>query len=155
MALDSVEEPVWNRLRPQSYLSLMRRVACVAILLVVAAMAPVAAGKEGARARLLTALPLHAKAGAPVTVEWTVKERVNGKLVPFRANPMFVRLIGKGTAKTAFAQQFGPPYRARIRVPRGGIRGVKLGLMGYSTTGTTTRAAPEFFPVVNSPFPTP
>jgi len=133
----------------------MRRVACVTILLIVAATAPLAAGKEGARARLLTALPLHAKAGTLITVKWTVKERVNGKLTPLRANPMFVRLIGKGAAKTAFAQQFGPPYHARIRVPRGGIRDLKLGLMGYSTTGTTTRAAPEFFPIVNSPFSTP
>ena len=132
----------------------MRRVACVAILLIVAATVPAALAKEGARARLLTVLPLHAKAGAMITVRWTVRERVNGKLVPLRANPMFVRLIGTTAAKTAFAQQFGPPYRARIRVPRGGISGIKLGLMGYSTTGTTTRAAPVFFPIVNSPFPT-
>lgn len=104
---------------------------------------------------MLTELPLQARPGALITVKWTVKERVNGKLVPLRANPMFVRLMGKAAAKTAFAHQFGPPYRARIRVPRGGIRKIKLGLMGYSTTGTTTRAAPEFFPIVNSPFPTP
>ena len=144
----------WVERVKQRYLSGMRRVACVAILLIIAATAPVAAGKEGARARLLTALPLHAKAGTLITVKWTVRVRANGKLVPFLANPMFVRLLGKGAAKTAFSQQFGPPYRARIRVPRGGIRGIKLGLMGYSTTGTTTRAAPEFFPIVNSPFPT-
>jgi len=130
----------------------MRRVVCVTILLFLAVAAS-ATAKEGAQARLLTSLPLHAKAGARVTMEWSVNVRdPNGKLVPFRANPMFVRLIGKGTATTAFAQQFGPPYRARIRVPRGGIRGIKLGLMGYSTTGTTTRAAPEFFPIVNGPF---
>jgi hypothetical protein len=130
----------------------MRRVAFVTILLIVAATAPAAAGKEGARARLLTGLPLHARAGALITVKWTVRERANGKLIPFPANGMFVRLIGKGDAKTAFAQQFGPPYRARIRVPRGGIRRIKLGLMGYSTSG---RPAPEFFPIVNSPFRTP
>lgn len=100
---------------------------------------------------MLTALPLHAKAGTPITVKWTVKVRANGKLVPFLANGMFVRLIGKGAATTAFTQQFGPPYRARVRVPRGGIRGIKLGLMGYTNTG---RPAPEFFPIVNSPFAT-
>ena len=142
----------WVERVKQRYLSCMRRVACVAILLIVAATAPVAAGKEGARARLLSALPLHAKAGTLITVKWTVRVRANGKLVPFLANPMFVRLLGKGAAKTAFSQQFGPPYRARIRVPRGGIRGIKLGLMGYSTSG---RPAPAFFPIVNSPFPTP
>lgn len=138
----------------QRYGSCMRRVAGVAILLIVAATVPAASAKEGARARLLTALPLHAKPGVLITVKWTVRERVNGKLVPLRANPMFVRLIGAAAAKTAFAHQFGPPYSARIRVPRGGISGIKLGLMGYSTIGTTTRAAPEFFPIVNSPFPT-
>jgi hypothetical protein len=133
----------------------MRRVAFVAIVLIVVAAAPAASGKEGARARLLTALPLHAEAGTQITVKWTVQVRANGKLIPFRANGMFVRLIGKGSVKTAFTQQFGPPYRGRIRVPRGGIRGIRLGLMGYSTTGTTTRAAPEFFPIVNSPFTNP
>lgn len=136
----------------QRYLSCMRRVACAAILLIVAATAPSAVGKEGARARLLTALPLHANAGTLITVKWTVRVRANGKLVPFLANGMVVRLIGQGSAKrTAFSQQFGPPYRARIRVPRGGIRGIKLGLMGYSASG---RPAPEFFPIVNTPFPT-
>jgi hypothetical protein len=135
----------------QRYCSCMRRVACVAILLIAAATVPAASAKEGARARLLTALPLHAKAGALIRVEWTVKVRANGKLVPFRANGMFVRLIGNAAKKTAFTQQFGPPYRARVRVPRGGIRGIKVGLMGYTNTG---RQAPEFFPIVNSPFPT-
>ncbi|HET8556939.1 MAG TPA: hypothetical protein VFL58_06495 [Gaiellaceae bacterium] len=130
----------------------MRRIVCLTILLLFAVVAVPAAAKEGARARLLTALPLHAKAGTPITVKWTVKVRANGKLVPFLANGMFVRLIGKGAVKTAFTRQFGPPYRARIRVPRGGIRGIKLGLMGYADAG---RQAPEFFPIVNSPFPTP
>jgi hypothetical protein len=126
----------------------MRRVVCVTILLFVAVATPTAA-KEGARARLLTSLPLHARAGARIAVAWTVTVRgPNGEPVPFRANPMFVRLIGKAAATTAFARQFGPPYRARIRVPRGGIRGIKLGLMGYSTKGP----APAFFPIANSPF---
>lgn len=128
----------------------MRRIVCLTILLLVAVFAAPAAAKEGARARLLTALPLHAMAGARITVKWTVQVRgPNGKLVPFLANGMFVRLIGKGAATTAFTQQFGPPYRGRIRVPRGGIRGIKVGLMGYTDTG---RQAPEFFAIVNSPF---
>jgi hypothetical protein len=127
----------------------MRRVVCVTILLFVGGAAP-ATAKEGAQARLLSSLPLHAKAGAPVTVKWTVQVRgPDGRLVPFRANPMFVRLLGEGTATTAFARQFEPPYRARIRVPRGGIRGIRLGLMGYSNS---KRPAPGFFPIVNSPF---
>ena len=72
----------------------------------------------------------------------------NGKLVPFSANPMFARLIGKRTASTKFARQFRPPYSVRIHVPRGGIKNIKVGLMGYSTTGP----APAFFPIVNNPF---
>ena len=137
----------------QRYLSNMRRIVCLTIILLVAVVAAPVAGKEGARARLLTALPLHAKAGARITIKWTVKVRgPSGKLVPFLANGMFARLIGKGATTTAFAQQFGPPYGGRIRVPRGGIRGIKVGLMGYTDAG---RPAPEFFAIVNSPFPTP
>lgn len=62
---------------------------------------------------------------------------------------MFARLIGKGTASNTFANQFGPPYSVRIRVPRGGIKNIKVGLMGYSDTG---RPAPAFFPITNDPF---
>ena len=127
----------------------MRRCICLVLVLSAAGAIP-AAAKEGARARLLTRVPIHAKAGARITVRWTVQVRgPSGKLVPFRANGMIARLIGNRTASTAFAQQFGPPYSVRIRVPRGGIRNIKVGLMGYSTNG---RPAPAFFPITNDPF---
>jgi hypothetical protein len=125
----------------------MRRCICLGLVLLAAAATP-AAAKEGARARLLARLPIHAKAGALITVRWTVQVRgPSGKLVPFDANPMFAKLIGKGKASTAFARQFRPPYSVRIRVPRGGIKNIKVGLMGYSTSGP----APAFFPIANNP----
>jgi hypothetical protein len=128
----------------------MRRSICIALLLLAAAATPVAA-TEGARARLLTRVPIHARAGALITVRWSVRVRgPSGKLVPFRSNPMFAKLIGKETSSTAFARQFRPPYSVRIRVPRGGIKNIKVGLMGYSTSGPS----PEFFPITNSPLHT-
>ena len=127
----------------------MRRCICLALLLIAAVATP-ASAKEGARARLLSRVPIHARAGALITVRWTVQVRgPSDGLVPFVANPMFARLIGKGTVSTAFANQFGPPYSVRIRVPRSGIKNIKVGLMGYSDTG---RPAPAVFPITNDPF---
>jgi hypothetical protein len=125
----------------------------LAFTLVVAVAAP-AAAKNGAEARLLTQLPLHAKPGAVISINWTVDEpAANGKRVPFGASGMFVRLIGRGNASTtATAPQNGPPYSVRIRVPRGGIRNIEVGLHGWASTPTGTHPAPVLFPIANNPF---
>jgi hypothetical protein len=107
------------------------------ILLVAAAAAmlaaPVALAKEGAQAHLLAPLPAHPVAGRLITVRWTVDvPGPGGRREGFSAIGMFVRLVGaKGASTTAFAREAeGPPYSARIRVPRGGIRAIRFGLAG-------------------------
>ncbi len=106
------------------------------LAIVVAAMAmaaPAALAKEGAQAHLLAALPAHPVPGSLITVRWTVTvPGPNGSRDGFSAIGMFVRLIGaRGASTTALSQQAeGPPYSARIRVPRGGIRAIRFGLAG-------------------------
>jgi hypothetical protein len=74
--------------------------------------------------------------------------------VPFGATGMFVRLVGRnGASTTATApQKYGPPYSARIRVPVGGMRNIKLGLHSWASIPTGTHRAPMLFPITNNPF---
>jgi hypothetical protein len=131
----------------------VRRCIAFVVLLTLAVAVP-AAAKEGAQAHLLTPLPGNAKAGALITVKWAVDvPGANGKRVPFVASGMFARLVGRnGTSTTATATQVhGPAYSVRIRVPRGGIRNVQVGLHGWALTPAGKHPAPLLFPIMNNP----
>ncbi|HVU78213.1 MAG TPA: hypothetical protein VHC67_11560 [Gaiellaceae bacterium] len=125
----------------------MKRLALV--LAVAAAVAAPAAAKEGAQAHLLSRLPSHPAPGSFVVVRWRVDvPGPNGTRRPFGASGMFVQLVGSGDRTRAFANQalhYGPPYSTRVRVPRGGIRAIRFGLMGTASTPTGTRPAPMWF----------
>jgi hypothetical protein len=113
------------------------------LALVTAGSAPT---KEGARARLMTAVPLGAPPGSAIRVGWTVTAPdENGVSRPFGAMRMFVRLLSPtGThPTTGFAAQSAGRYSAQVKVPRGGIGGIRVGLRG--TTDIT-------FPLENDPF---
>ncbi len=127
----------------------MRRVLALALLLAALA-APAASAKDGAQAHLLAPLPTHPTAGALITVRWTVDVLgSHGKRVPFGAIGMFVRLVGPNGASTSATapQTHGPPYRAQIRVPRGGIQRIRFGLMGRSCGPSGCSPSPVFFPL--------
>ena len=126
----------------------MKRLAAVAV--VALACAAPAAAKEGAQAHLLTPLPRDARPGSVISIRWTVDvPGANGTRAPFSAIGMFVRLRGTGGAVvTATAQQMeGPPYSVRIRVPRGGIRVIRFGLMGTSCRPSGCGPSPMYFPL--------
>jgi hypothetical protein len=109
----------------------VKRLACIVI--VALAVAAGAAAKEGAQAHLLTPLPKKPTPGTFIIVRWRVDvPGPNGTRSGLSAIGMFVRLYGgSGRSTTALAREnAGPPYSARIRVPRGGIRGVRFGLAG-------------------------
>jgi hypothetical protein len=109
----------------------MRILAIVAAATALAA--PAAFAKEGAQAHLLAPLPRHPAPGRLITVRWTVDVAgPGGRREGFNALGMFVRLVGpKGASTTALAREdVGPPYSARIRVPRGGIRAIRFGIHG-------------------------
>jgi hypothetical protein len=110
---------------------MVRRLALVVLVALMAV--PGAAAKEGARAHLLSLLPMHAAPGTMVTVRWRVDvPGPNGTREGISAIGMFVRLVGRGGASTiAMAREnAGPPYSARVRVPQGGIRLVRFGVAG-------------------------
>jgi hypothetical protein len=115
------------------------------------ALAPGAATKEDARARLTTVVPLGAAPGAAIRVGWTVSvPDGKGGREPFGATNMFVRLLSRtgAAATTGFAAQtrMTGRYAAQVKVPEGGIGGIRMGLRG--TTDVT-------FAVENDPFRSP
>jgi hypothetical protein len=113
------------------------------------AIAPGAATKEGARARLTTTLPLAAAPGTPIRLGWTVSvPDAKGGREPFGATNMFVRLLSRtgASATSKFSPQSAGRYTADVRAPDGGIGGVRLGVRG--TTDVV-------FPLENDPFRSP
>jgi hypothetical protein len=111
--------------------------------------APAASAKEGAQAHLLAPLPSSARPGSSIVVRWSVDvPGTQGTRVPFGAAGMFVRLVGRGGAWTrATAPQYEPPYKVRVRVPAGGIRTIRFGLMGTSCSPSGCRPSPIYFPL--------
>lgn len=126
----------------------MKKTPAVALLLAALA-APAAQAKEGAKAHLLAPLPAHAPAGSMITVRWSVDvPGTHGTPRPFGAIGMFVRILGRDGASTrATAQQSAPPYHVRIRVPAGGIRSIRFGLMGTSCGTSGCKPSPMIFPL--------
>jgi hypothetical protein len=123
------------------------------VALVLALAGLVAAGsvwaKEGAVARLTTALPLDAAPGTTIRVGWTVDvPDGSGGREPFGAGGMFVRLLGRagGPSATGLADGADGPYAATVDVPADGIGGVRAGLRGTTDV---------LFPLANNPFRSP
>ena len=125
------------------------RKAIAACIVLAALGAPVASAKDGAQAHLLASIPAHARAGAVITIRWTViVPAEHGRRTPFTATGMFATLIGAHhTTTSATATQTRPPFSVTIRVPAGDIHAIKLGLHGFAIGPTDTRPAPIFFPI--------
>lgn len=125
----------------------MRR-ALLAVGLGAAVLLPAgpAPAKEGVRAKLDRPVNMQAAPGTRIRVAWTL--RTDGR--PFGASGIFVVLTSAtGARRTrALANQDRPGhFVARIRVPRGGIRRVRIGLEGWRTAGGHTTRADAYFPV--------
>jgi hypothetical protein len=136
-------------LYPLVRMSSMTRRFCGVVVVALAVALP-AAAKEGAQAHLLAPVPVHAVPGQVISIRWTVDvPGAKGTRVPFSAIGMFVRLLGTNGAFTnATAPQLeGPPYTVRIRVPRGGVRHIRFGLMGRSCGPSGCSPSPAYFPL--------
>jgi hypothetical protein len=116
-----------------------------------------AAGKDGVKATLTTRIPLHAPAGTQLKVGWTLAYRdEHGKRHVFGGGGIFVRLLSTSgaNAETSFARVGKPGhYSATVRVPKGGIRDIQIGIHGWASGPTGTRPADELFPITNDPVP--
>jgi hypothetical protein len=122
----------------------------VALLVGVAAAAPVAA-KEGVVAKVRVPVSRAAEAGTEATMVWELTAVESGRAQPFDADGIFLRLFGPAGSRTprAYAERLDAGrYRATARVPRGGVRRVVIGLMGWNDHGS----APVRFPVIGRVF---
>jgi hypothetical protein len=96
---------------------------------------PVAA-KEGAEAKLDTALPRDAEPGSTIEVGWSVFALSDdGTQEPIQGSPVYLRLVGPdGTSATEVLGTETPAgsghYTAAIQVPAGGIGEVIVGMIG-------------------------
>lgn len=130
-----------------------RAIVVLALATLVAGVAGTAGlAKEGAHARLIGDPALRAKPGTTIRIAWAVETvDADGERGQLDAIGMFVRLLSRtGAAPTmAFATEYehiAGRYIANVRVPEGGVGGIRFGL----------RAAPSgVFPLVNDPFTSP
>lgn len=105
-----------------------------------------ASGKEGVTATLTTRVPLTARAGTPLRIGWTLRTP-DGH--PFGGGGIFVRLLSASHAgaRTTYVRCSGR-CSAVVRVPRGGIRGIQIGIRGGGGRGYL------LFPITTTPLPT-
>jgi hypothetical protein len=126
----------------------MRRTLLLVSAVALAAVAA-AGAKEGVRATLTSTVDTRAASGGTLHVEGKLADR-SGR--PFGAGGVFVRLLGRSGGSTfAFAGGTDGVFSAQIRVPTGGIGGIRVGLRGHNDYGV----ADVYFPVVNDPFRSP
>jgi hypothetical protein len=131
----------------------VRRFGLALVVLAVALVAALpAAAKEGVRATLTTTIPLDSAAGTSLDVAWTLAS-ADGK--PFGAGGVFVRLLSATgeRAKTGFARGDTGDYAATVRVPKGGIGDVEIGLRGFTSGANGTHRSDLLFPITNDPLP--
>ncbi len=138
-------------------MSVSSRALAVAAVLAVVLVLPARAGAKGdVVARVLTPISRDAAPGTKVSVVWTLTVVEAGKRRAFRAGYVFVRLVGLNGARTplAYGVEAGPGgrYRARVRVPRGGVRRVEIGIMGTVCGGDGCRPGPTLFRIAGPVF---
>ena len=129
--------------------SMGRALPIAAVVLATLVAAAVAPSKNVARAHLASAVPLDARPGTTIRVEWTVDVPDDrGGRVPFGASQMFVRLVSaRGVRSTmGFTDTVAGRNVADVRVPTGGIGAIRVGLRGTTDV--------EFL-LTNNPFLTP
>jgi hypothetical protein len=130
-----------------------RRIGLCAVL-VVLAVAPAAAAKEGVMARITTDVPTDAAPGETFRMAWTL-QLPDGRA--FSALPVFVRLHGAdGASTTAIAEEQGygsGVYVARATVPTGGMEHMQIGLRGSTEVFFEIEDLPEGMSPMGDPDP--
>jgi hypothetical protein len=123
----------------------MRPVAPVALLVVAGALlAMPAAAKEGVRARLDEPVRLGAAPGKTIRVAWKL---VDDEARSFGASGIYLRVsrCGRSPLRIAATSRGRGRYAARVRVPKGGIRKLLVGLKGWRIVGEQRQRADVLF----------
>jgi hypothetical protein len=118
----------------------------VVVLAVLACVAQ-AAAKERVLAHLANPQVLQAPQGRSIALVWTLRAGPE----PFSARGVYVRLRGL-TTSTALGKELAPGrFRARLPIPRGGVRSIVIGLVGWRTDSRGSRRSDWRFPIDNDP----
>jgi len=113
-----------------------------------------ASAKENVIAQVLTPISRDAAPGSKVNVVWTLTEVDGEQSRPFGGSAVFIRLFGPGGShsKRVYGTELASGrFRATVRIPRGGLRRVAIGLMGEGCDAEGCRPSPVLFRVVGSP----
>jgi hypothetical protein len=131
-------------------------VTLAASLAALAVAAPSAVAKEDVVARVLTPVSRDAEPGTKVRVVWTLTVLDDGVRRPFGGGYVFVRLFGPDGSRTPLAYGISTAtparYRATVRVPRGGVARLRIGIMGTACGASGCRPAPNYFRIVGRVF---
>jgi hypothetical protein len=119
-----------------------RRTATLSLLLGITASVALALpslAKEGAEAKLDTALHRDATPGSTIAVAWSLFQVVDDEESPFSSSGVYMRLTGvDGKSSTEVVGTESPigsgHYKAIIQVPESGIGEVEVGLRGEMCT---------------------
>jgi hypothetical protein len=116
--------------------------------------------KEGAEARLDTALPRDAEPGSTIALGWSVFTIDGERTYPISGSPVYIRLVGPdGTSATEVMGTEVPSgsghYTASIQVPDGGIGEVIVGMIGEACVdGGGCQRSDMIFPLTDDPLVT-
>jgi hypothetical protein len=125
-------------------------VALVALVVVAQASA-----KDDVVARVLTPISHDAAPGSKVNVVWTLTAVDGEESSPFGGTAVFIRLFGPAgshSKRVYGAEIESGRFRATVRIPRGGVRRVAIGLMGERCDAEGCRPSPILFRLVGSAF---
>jgi len=123
----------------------MRPSLLLAVLIAGAGMLAVpAAAKDGVRAKLDEPVRLGTVPGETITVAWHL---VDPKGQRFGASGIYLRVFrcGGGPLTVPATQRRPGAYTARVKVPKGGIRKLLVGLRGWRIIGGERERADKFF----------
>lgn len=128
----------------------------IALLGLVALAVSPALAKEGAEAKLDTAIPRDTEPGSTIDVGWSVFSIVDGKQEPIYGSPVYLRLVAPdGRTSTEVAGTEKPSgsghYMASIEVPAGGIGEVIVGMVGEACDANGCRRSDIIFPMTDDP----
>lgn len=112
---------------------------CAALLLALPASA-----KEGVRAKAEGTVRLGGAPGTTIRLTWRLVDARGGA---FGAGGIYLRVTRcAGGPRRVNARDLGNGrFTARVVVPKGGIRMLRVGLEGWSTAGGRTQRADVFF----------